>query len=93
MTQGTEPAAEEAAPSSEPEPGVGPRRRRGRGGWALAVLGVVGELLITLGLVLGLFVTYSLWWTDVLADRSASAASDHLRESWATGAPVSYTHL
>ncbi|KJY37805.1 class E sortase [Streptomyces sp. NRRL S-495] len=77
MTQGTEPVAEEAA-----------RRRRGRGGWALAVLGVVGELLITLGLVLGLFVTYSLWWTDVLADRSASAASDQLRESWATGAPA-----
>ncbi|WP_412101944.1 class E sortase [Kitasatospora purpeofusca] len=88
MTQGTEPVAEEAAPSSEPEPGGGPRRRRGRGGWALAVLGVVGELLITLGLVLGLFVTYSLWWTDVLADRSASAASDHLRESWAAGAPA-----
>ncbi|WP_234370875.1 class E sortase [Streptomyces sp. XY431] len=54
----------------------------------MAVLGVVGELLITLGLVLGLFVTYSLWWTDVLADRSASAASDQLRESWAAGAPA-----
>ncbi|MER7703398.1 class E sortase [Kitasatospora sp. NPDC097605] len=54
----------------------------------MAVLGVFGELLITLGLVLGLFVTYSLWWTDVLADRSAAAASDQLRESWAAGGPA-----
>ncbi|WUG43472.1 class E sortase [Kitasatospora sp. NBC_00458] len=51
----------------------------------MAVLGVFGELLITLGLVLGLFVAYSLWWTDVLADRSAAAASDQLREAWAAG--------
>ncbi|MER5349726.1 class E sortase [Kitasatospora sp. NPDC002551] len=54
----------------------------------MAVLGVFGELLITLGLVLGLFVSYSLWWTDVLADRSAAAASDQLRDSWAAGGPA-----
>ncbi|MFC5667054.1 class E sortase [Kitasatospora misakiensis] len=88
MTQGTEPAAGEAVPSSEPEPGGGPGPGRRRGGRGLAVLGVVGELLITLGLVLGLFVAYSLWWTDVLANRSATAASDQLRESWASGAPA-----
>ncbi|MFD5088922.1 class E sortase [Kitasatospora sp. NPDC058406] len=88
MTQGTEVVAEEAFPPPEPAHGDGPgrgpagRRRRGR---ALAVLGVFGELLITLGLVLGLFVSYSLWWTDVLADRSAAVASDQLRESWAAG--------
>ncbi|MEV7027895.1 class E sortase [Kitasatospora sp. NPDC093558] len=51
----------------------------------MAVLGVFGELLITLGLVLGLFVAYSLWWTNVEADRSASEASDKLRSTWATG--------
>ncbi|MET8699274.1 class E sortase [Kitasatospora sp. NPDC004723] len=54
----------------------------------MAVVGVFGELLITLGLVLGLFVSYSLWWTDVLADRSAAAASDQLRDSWAAGGPI-----
>ncbi|MFE6867460.1 class E sortase [Kitasatospora sp. NPDC057692] len=78
--------AEEAFPERGPEAGDRPPRRgRGR---ALAVLGVFGELLITLGLVLGLFVSYSLWWTDVLADRSAAAASDQLRDSWAAGGPA-----
>ncbi|MFB7472456.1 class E sortase [Kitasatospora sp. NPDC056184] len=78
--------AEEAFPEPGPEAGNRPPRRgRGR---ALAVLGVFGELLITLGLVLGLFVTYSLWWTDVLADRSAAAASDQLRDSWSAGGPA-----
>ena len=57
----------------------GPRRARRR---ALAVLGVLGELLITLGLLLALFATYSLWWTNVQADRTADRASGALRDSW-----------
>jgi sortase A len=35
-----------------------------------AVVGVTGELLITLGVLLGLFVAWQLWWTDVVADRA-----------------------
>lgn len=38
-------------------------------------LSLLGEVLITVGLVLGLFVAYSLWWTNVLADRHASAGA------------------
>ncbi|MFJ6617623.1 class E sortase [Kitasatospora sp. NPDC091335] len=75
--QSAEPG-EEAFPPPEPRAGRGRRR-------ALAALGVLGELLITLGLVLGLFVAYSLWWTNVQADRAASAAGDRLRSSWAAG--------
>jgi len=33
------------------------------------VVGLVGELLITLGVLLGLFVVWQLWWTDVAANR------------------------
>ncbi|GAA3373324.1 class E sortase [Streptomyces sannanensis] len=58
------------------------RRRRIAG-----VISVFGELLITAGLVLGLFVVYSLWWTNVLADREASAQGDDVRNGWASGAP------
>ncbi|QKW20788.1 class E sortase [Kitasatospora sp. NA04385] len=54
-------------------------RRRGR---PAAVLGLLGEVLITLGLVLALFVGYSLWWTDVVADRSAGRMGDRLRQTW-----------
>lgn len=56
---------------------AGTRRRR-----ISAVVGVFGELLITAGLVLALFVAYSLWWTNVLADRDSARAGDKVRQSW-----------
>jgi LPXTG-site transpeptidase (sortase) family protein len=56
-------------------------RRRGTGRIAMAV-SVFGELLITAGLVLGLFVVYSLWWTNVVADRAAHKEADKVRDSW-----------
>lgn len=40
-----------------------------RGGVVGSVVGVVGELLITAGVFLGLFVVWQLWWTDVQAER------------------------
>ncbi|WP_267243624.1 class E sortase [Streptomyces sp. PR69] len=51
------------------------------------VISVFGELLITAGVVLGLFVVYSLWWTNVLADREAAKQGDQVREDWASSAP------
>lgn len=51
-------------------------------------LSLLGELLITVGLVLGLFVAYSLWWTNVLADRQASARGDQIRQQWQTPGAV-----
>ncbi|WP_280691335.1 class E sortase [Kitasatospora sp. GAS204B] len=65
--------------------GAGTPQRRPRTRGALA-LGVFGELLITAGLVLALFVGYSLWWTNLLADRQADRAGDRLRQTWT--APV-----
>ncbi|WP_200302946.1 class E sortase [Streptomyces adelaidensis] len=59
-------------------------RRRGTGRIAMAV-SVFGELLITAGLVLGLFVVYSLWWTNVLADREAGKEANNVRDNWASG--------
>ncbi|MFF9913482.1 class E sortase [Streptomyces sp. NPDC013457] len=51
--------------------------------WIAGVVSVFGELLITAGLVLGLFVVYSLWWTNVLADRAADKDGDQVRDNWA----------
>ncbi|MFF1837112.1 class E sortase [Streptomyces sp. NPDC058231] len=48
-----------------------------------AAVSVFGELLITAGLVLGLFVVYSLWWTNVLADREAVKQGHTVRSHWA----------
>ncbi|SHL62560.1 class E sortase [Actinacidiphila paucisporea] len=54
---------------------------------AASVISVVGELLITAGLVLALFVVYSLWWTNVVADRHATKAANKVRQEWA-GTPA-----
>lgn len=45
-------------------------------------LGVVGEVLITCGVVVLLFLGYQLVWTNVQADRAANARSDALEKAW-----------
>ena len=42
----------------------------------------VGELCITLGLVMLLFVAYQLWWTNVQADASANSTRNQLEQQW-----------
>lgn len=51
---------------------------RGRTGIARRAIGVVGELLITAGLLLLLFVAWQLWWTNLEADRKQEAATTAL---------------
>lgn len=60
---------------------------RGGRGPVAAIISVIGEVLITAGLVLALFVVYSLWWTNVIADRHAKKDGDKVRQSWATPGP------
>ncbi|MFI0895334.1 class E sortase [Streptomyces sp. NPDC020983] len=43
---------------------------------------VVGELFITLGVLMLLFVTYQLWWTNVRAHREAAGAANNLQQKW-----------
>ena len=71
--------------------GIGARIRgtvgravRSGGGVSAArrTVGVVGELLITAGVVVLLFVAYQLVWTNVQADRAATAQSDNLERNW-----------
>ncbi|MBB5127666.1 class E sortase [Streptomyces griseoloalbus] len=75
-------------PASSPPPA---RRRLGP---VAMVVSFFGELLITAGLVLALFVAYSLWWTNVVADRTAAKQADEVRDNWAKGSdgdgPVSF---
>lgn len=82
---GDEGESEDARAGAGAEVDAGARAGAGTRGRVAAVVGVVGELLITGGLVLGLFVVYSLWWTNVIADREARKESDRVREHWAAG--------
>nr|WP_308309511.1 class E sortase [Streptomyces sp. CHD11] len=76
--------ADDTAQHSDPPASPPPRARRRMGPVAMAV-SFFGELLITAGVLLGLFVAYSLWWTNVVADRAADRQADKVRDSWAQG--------
>ncbi|MDX3214812.1 class E sortase [Streptomyces sp. ME02-6991-2B] len=43
---------------------------------------VAGEVFITLGVLMLLFVSYQLWWTNVLAHQQAGGAANNLRKQW-----------
>ncbi|WP_051055283.1 class E sortase [Kitasatospora setae] len=62
---------------------TGPRPPRPKERKRVVFARLVGELFITLGALMLLFVSYQLWWTNVLADRDAGAASDKLEQQWA----------
>jgi sortase A len=48
-----------------------------------SAVGVFGELLITVGVLLLLFVAYQLMWTNVTAQRAADQVAAELQDSWA----------
>jgi sortase A len=45
----------------------------------------IGELFITVGVLMLLFVTYQLWWTNIRAHQQANGAANDLQEKWAKG--------
>ena len=59
-----------------------------------AVVHGIGELFITLGLLLLLFVAWQLWWTDLVAGRAQQQTTRELEQTWkpqargADGTPV-----
>ncbi|MFJ2954727.1 class E sortase [Streptomyces sp. NPDC087270] len=52
---------------------------------AVVISRIVGELFISLGVVMLLFVTYQLWWTNVRAHAQANSASNNLEHQWDSG--------
>jgi sortase A len=58
-------------------------RTRGRsgGGAVSAVFGGLGELLITIGVIFGLFVVWQLWWTTVQSSAAAETLMTQFQES------------
>ncbi|WP_328550261.1 class E sortase [Streptomyces sp. NBC_00366] len=45
----------------------------------------IGEVFITTGVLMLLFVTYQLWWTNVRAHAAADKETSTLQNDWATG--------
>ncbi|MET9253605.1 class E sortase [Streptomyces sp. NPDC003717] len=80
-------AAEEPQEPAQPLSRVEARRRAraNRPGPAVLASRAVGELFITTGVLMLLFVTYQLWWTNVRAHAQADRAASDLQHDWADG--------
>jgi sortase A len=48
----------------------------------------IGELFISFGVLMLLFVTYQLWWTNIRAGQQADQATNKIQNDWAKGGPV-----
>jgi len=83
-------------PQAAPQPQGRPQTRRQRRrqpvekeplGPIRGTVRTFGELCITAGLVLILFVVWQLWWTDIQANRDNEVLADELTQDWANQDP------
>jgi sortase A len=51
----------------------------------------LGQLLITLGVILLLFVVYDLWWTNLYTNHEQTVLRKQLQHAWAVAPPVAFT--
>lgn len=61
------------------------RERARRPGPAVVASRAIGEVFITTGVLMLLFVTYQLWWTNVRAHAQAGSEANSLQSDWASG--------
>ncbi|MFJ2371457.1 class E sortase [Streptomyces sp. NPDC087769] len=85
--QRPEAAATAATQPDKPMSRVEARRaaRAAKDSPAVVASRVTGELFITLGVLMLLFVTYQLWWTNVRADQYAGKETHKIQDDWAKG--------
>ncbi|WP_229919576.1 class E sortase [Streptomyces minutiscleroticus] len=72
-----------SAPLSRVEARRAARARRP--GAAVVLSRAIGEVFITTGVLMLLFVTYQLWWTNVRAHAQAGNEAHSLQDDWANG--------
>ncbi|MFB8143284.1 class E sortase [Streptomyces parvus] len=81
------PPEQKAAPATAPMSRVEARRaaRAAKDSPAVIASRAVGEVFITLGVLMLLFVTYQLWWTNIRADQIAGKETSRIQDEWANG--------
>ncbi|MES4886953.1 class E sortase [Streptomyces sp. NPDC096012] len=82
-----ETAPPSAPPAGRPLSRVEARRqaRLRKPGPAVIASRAIGEVFITTGVLMLLFVTYQLWWTNVRAHAQAGNEAHQLQDDWASG--------
>ncbi|MET8136004.1 class E sortase [Streptomyces sp. NPDC006290] len=78
-------AAQEAAGAPRSRMDARRAARASKPGAAVLVSRMVGEVFISTGVLMLLFVTYQLWWSNVRAHEQAGSAAQHLQQDWANG--------
>ncbi|CAM5600889.1 Class E sortase OS=Streptomyces alboniger OX=132473 GN=CP975_17890 PE=4 SV=1 [Streptomyces alboniger] len=78
-----EAASAPSAPLSRVEARRAERARRPSTGTVISR--GLGEVFITMGVLMLLFVTYQLWWTNIRAHQQADGAAHDLQNEWAEG--------
>lgn len=48
----------------------------------IRMIGVLGEIFITLGVMIGLFIVWQVWWTDILAGREQDQRLQEVTQTW-----------
>ncbi|MFJ6609792.1 class E sortase [Streptomyces sp. NPDC091289] len=82
-----EPVAERPAAAAAPMSRVEARRaaKAAKDSPAVVASRAVGEVFISLGVLMLLFVTYQLWWTNVRAEQIAGRETNRIQDEWAKG--------
>ncbi|MCQ4042177.1 class E sortase [Streptantibioticus rubrisoli] len=81
------------APAAAPTPASAPRQptsrlearraaRAAKDSPGVIACRVLGEVFITIGALMLLFVAYQLWWTNVLAHEASNSAANSLQHQW-----------
>jgi sortase A len=70
--------------SAEPGPGApsGPGRPAGAGRRRLSVLGISGEALITVGVLVLLFLGWQVWWSSLISNAAQTKAASEQSQEW-----------
>ncbi|MEU3052370.1 class E sortase [Streptomyces griseus] len=81
------PAVEKTVPAAAPMSRMEARRaaKAAKDSPAVVASRVVGEVFISLGVLMLLFVTYQLWWTNIRAEQIAGKETDRIQDEWANG--------
>ncbi|KUJ67953.1 hypothetical protein ACZ90_23855 [Streptomyces albus subsp. albus] len=81
------PASAEAQGAARRAPRTRVEARRAakarKGGPGVVISRAIGELFITIGVLMLLFVTYQLWWSNIWAHRIAKEEARKLQQQWA----------
>lgn len=74
-------AADSGVPPQSP-PGKGAKLKKKRPRRPVTVVGVIGELLMTAGILLGLYLAWQVWYNDIVERAAQNDVAASLSEQW-----------